>query len=44
METFGKLRRRHLIKGESISAIARTTHLSRNPVRKYVAAQAFGRR
>lgn len=40
METFGKLRRRHLIKGESISAIARTTHLSRNTVRKYVAAQA----
>jgi len=38
METLGKLRRRHLVKGESISAIARDTHLSRNTVRKYVAA------
>jgi len=36
METLGKLRRRHLVKGESISAIARDTHLSRNTVRKYV--------
>jgi transposase len=40
METLGKLRRRHLVKGESLSAIARDTHLSRNTVRKYVAAQA----
>jgi transposase len=40
METLGKLRRRHLVKGESISAIARDIHLSRNTVRKYVAAQA----
>jgi transposase len=39
METLGKLRRRHLVKGESISAIARDTQLSRNTVRKYVAAQ-----
>jgi len=39
METLGKLRRRHLVKGESISAIARDTHLSRNIVRKYVAAE-----
>jgi transposase len=39
METFGKLRRRHLVKGESISAIARDIHLSRNTVRTYVAAQ-----
>jgi transposase len=39
MEPLGKLRRRHLVKGESISAIARDTQLSRNTVRKYVAAQ-----
>lgn len=39
LETFGKLRRRHLVKGESISAIARDTHLSRNTVRKYMAAE-----
>lgn len=40
METLCKLRRRHLVKGESISALARDTHLSRNPVRKYVSAQS----
>jgi transposase len=40
METLGKLRRRHLVKGDSLSAIARDTHLSRNTVRKYVAAEA----
>lgn len=39
METLGKLRRRHLVKGESISAIARDTQLSRNTVRKYVVAE-----
>ena len=39
METLGKLRRRHLVKGESISAIARDTHLSRQTVRKYLAAR-----
>lgn len=38
METVGKLRRRHWVKGESISAIARDTHLSRQTVRKYLAA------
>jgi transposase len=38
METLGKLRRRHLVKGESISTIARDTHLSRQTVRKYLAA------
>lgn len=43
--TLGKLRRRHLasavpmVKGERISAMVRNTHLSRNTVRKYVAAQ-----
>jgi transposase len=40
METLGKLRRRHLVKGESISAIARDTQLSRHTVRKYVAAES----
>lgn len=40
METLGKLRRRHLVKGESLSALARDTQLSRNTVRKYVAAQS----
>lgn len=33
METIGKLRRRHLVKGESISAIARDLNLSRTPSR-----------
>jgi transposase len=36
METLGKIRRRKLIKGESISAIARALKLSRNTVRKYL--------
>jgi transposase len=40
METLGKLRRRHLVKGESLSAIARDTQLSRNTVRKYVAMES----
>ena len=39
METIGKLRRRHLVKGESISAIARDLRLSRNTVRKYLKAE-----
>lgn len=30
METIGKIRRRHKVKGESISAIARDLNLSRN--------------
>lgn len=40
METIGKLRRRHLIKGESISAIARDLNLSRNTVKKYLNTEA----
>lgn len=40
METIGKLRRRHLVKGESISAIARDLNLSRNTVKKYLKAEA----
>jgi transposase len=40
METIGKLRRRHLVKGESISAIARDLNLSRNTVKKYLNAEA----
>lgn len=36
MESFVKLRRRHLVKGESISAIARDLNLSRNTVKKYL--------
>ena len=39
METIVKLRRRHLVKGESISAIARDFRLSRNTVRKYLKAE-----
>ena len=38
MESFAKLRRRHLVKGESISAIARDLNLSRNTVKKYLKA------
>ena len=40
METIGKLRRRHLVKGESISAIARDLNLSRNTVKKYLKAES----
>lgn len=40
MESFAKLRRRHLVKGESISAIARDLNLSRNTVKKYLNAEA----
>ena len=36
METVGKIRRRHLVKGESISKIARETGLSRNTVKRYL--------
>ena len=32
METIGKIRRRHKVKGESISSIARDLNLSRNTV------------
>ena len=38
MESFAKLRRRHLVKGESISAIARDLNLSPNTVKKYLKA------
>lgn len=38
METIGKIRRRHLVGGESISAIARSINLSRNTVKKYLNA------
>lgn len=40
METIGKLRRRHLVKGESISSIARDLNLSRNTVKKYLKAES----
>ena len=36
VETVGKIRRRHLVKGESISKIARETGLSRNIVKRYL--------
>lgn len=36
MESFAKLRRRHLVHGESISAIARDLNVSRNTVKKYL--------
>lgn len=36
METIAKIRRRHLVNGESISAIARSLNLSRNTVKKYI--------
>ena len=38
METIGKIRRRHKVRGESISAIARDLNLSRNTVKKYLKA------
>ncbi|MEA9393635.1 IS21 family transposase [Acerihabitans sp. TG2] len=38
METIAKIRRRHLVNGESISAIARSLNLSRNTVKKYMNA------
>jgi transposase len=36
METVAKIRRRHLVHGETISAIARELRLSRNTVKKYL--------
>ncbi len=36
MESFAKLRRRHFVHGETISAIARDLNLSRNTVKKYL--------
>ncbi|MES9822612.1 MAG: IS21 family transposase [Candidatus Thiodiazotropha sp.] len=36
METVSKIRRRRLVKGESISGIARDLNLSRNTVKKYL--------
>lgn len=36
METIVKIRRRHKVKGESISSIARDLNLSRNTVKKYL--------
>lgn len=36
METIGKIRRRHLVGNESISAVARSLNLSRNTVKKYL--------
>jgi transposase len=36
METIAKIRRRHLVNHESISAIARDLNLSRSTVRKYI--------
>ena len=40
METIGKIRRRKLVKNESISGIARELNLSRNTVKKYLHAQS----
>lgn len=36
VETVGKIRRRHVVKGESIRRIARDTGLSRNTVKRYL--------
>jgi len=36
VETVGKIRRRHFVKGETISRIARETGLSRNTVKRYL--------
>lgn len=36
METIAKIRRLHIVNGESISAIARSLNLSRNTVKKYI--------
>ena len=40
MESIAKIRRRHLVHGESVSVIARDLNLSRNTVRKYIHCQA----
>ena len=39
MESFAKLRRRHLVKKEPISAIARDLNVSRNTIKKYLKAE-----
>lgn len=39
MESLLKLRRRHLVKDEPISAIARDLNLARNTVKKYLKAE-----
>lgn len=39
METIGKIRCRHKVKGESISSIARDLNLPRNTVKKYLNAE-----
>ncbi len=36
VETVGKVRRRHFVKGESISRVAREAGLSRNTVKRYL--------
>ena len=36
VETVGKIRRRHVVKGESIRRSARDTGLSRNTVKRYL--------
>ena len=41
METIAKIRRRHLIQGDSISSIARDFNLSRNTVRKYLQTEQY---
>jgi hypothetical protein len=41
VETVGKIRRRHLVKGECISKIARETGLSRNTVKRYLRNAVF---
>lgn len=40
METIGKIRRRKLVKNETISEIARDLNLSRNTVKKYLKAES----
>lgn len=40
METYVKLRRRHLVKQESISSLARDLNLTRNTIKKYLRAEA----
>ena len=42
METIGKIRRRHLRNGESISSVARDMKLSRNTVKKYLKEASEG--
>src|ERR1700728_2420390 len=42
VETIGKIRRRRLVQGESISAIARDLGLSRNTVKRALRAEGEG--